>query len=83
MKYLVFTNDVGARRTGFSCLKLIEAPDDTTARERGVALAAVFAPVKVVVVPANRSDLWTGETDPGGFKFRPHVFDKYGATVPR
>lgn len=80
MKYRVFTNDVGPH--GFSCLKVIDAPSDEAAMTKAARLAGRFAPVKVLAIPDTLvATLGRGGTDPGGMKFSPATFQKYGALV--
>ena len=80
MTYRVFTNDVGPN--GFSCLDVIEAPNDLAAIKQAARLAGRFAPVKVIAIPDTLvSSLMTGGTDPGGMKVSPSTFQKYGSLV--
>lgn len=84
MTYRIFTNDVGLRMDGYSCLKTIDAGSDGRALRKALLLAAPLAPVKILAIPDNKLDecfVHGSYTDEGGLKPLKGVFGKYGRRI--
>ena len=86
MRYRIFTNDVGPRRTGYSCLTSLAAASDVEALNRAEAMVRRCAPVKVLAIREDLVDVSFRRgpgASSGGLKPLAGVFKRSGRSIER